>query len=144
MWLTILKLILPFITGNLSAILTDFVKGRRELKIRQLECDTQIALANIESTNSQAVKDSEMQKLFAKQTMEIQKIISKKSGNKFVDAANALVRTITTYWLIIVYSITCWYYRDLQSNLVMTSIFATVDYIISFWFTNRSLNKGRV
>jgi len=140
MWLTILKLILPFITGNISALLTDFVKGRRELKIRQLECDTQIALANIESTNSQSVKDSEMQKLLTEHKMDIQKIISKKSGNRFVDAANTLVRTITTYWyIIILYPIACWYYRS--DTIILNSVITTVDYIISFWFTNRSLNK---
>ena len=113
---------------------------RRDLKIRQLECDTQIALANIESTNSQVVKDSEMQKLLTEYKMDIQKIISTKSGNKFVDASNALVRTIATYWyIIIVYPIACWYYRN--DPIILSSIITTVDYIISFWFTNRSLNK---
>ena len=118
---------------------------------KQLELDKLRSQAELDQINAQGAINFGIQELEAMTRVGVAQ--SKKTGNKFVDGLNALVRPVITFWWVIVLYTAAlvaeFAYSVQQGESYVTSALsvwgadekAIVASIISFWFVDRSLRN---
>lgn len=119
---------------------------------RQLELDKMRSEAELDKINAQAAAAFSVADIQA--LMEVSKAQAQPTGNKRVDALNALVRPLLTFWhAVILYTAILWckfmYLTTTEGVSAVDAVVslgqdhsAIVAAIMSFWFMDRSLVKG--
>lgn len=124
-----------------------------ELKMAQLQFELDKQRAELMLNQVAVVGNIELEQKDADTWLEAIKAQAIKTGIKFVDGLNALVRPILTFWWCIILATA---YKVASYNLMVTGgaawdnaitmLWTTTDYqivlsIIGFWFVDRALRK---
>lgn len=119
----------------------------KQLEADKLKGEQSLELANVQAAS--AIGASEIQAL-----IESTKAQSMKSGVKWVDGINSMVRPLITFWWVIVLytaALVAQFFFLIDSGTEVTKAVlalwgveekALVASIVSFWFVDRSLRKG--
>lgn len=139
--------------ARLTPEVLNFFKEGRDLKYELLRMDKEVQLEQLRGLNKQAeiiaTSDARVEEGWADGLVEAIKT-TRNTGSKLMDALNASVRPILTYWwCLVLYTIQkgfeiyiAFKLDELTPALIVTSFDrAVIGSIMSFWFVDRALRK---
>ncbi|MFT4325841.1 MAG: hypothetical protein AB3P25_05640 [Candidatus Liberibacter psyllaurous] len=115
---------------------------KMKIELAKINSSTQLDLAEIKY----GIEELKADKLIRLARIKAQKV---KSGVKWIDGVNALIRPLTTLFWIIVYPLLVWWsvkegYFD-KSPLAVLTLFEQeiIACILGFWYTDKIVQKKR-
>jgi hypothetical protein len=140
-----MELLISTLLGGLFRLIPELLKVYQRYMDNQheLEMIKQSGIIESNRIDSKIAMNNDVNIDVMNAIIELQ---SKKSGNKFIDSINALVRPSVTYIILGLYTIIKLWFLFTDPLTTISTIWTTEDMsilsgILSFWFVGRVLEK---